>query len=216
MAPETSAGALGPDDVRLAAAVARDALTPALNLDWSVAAGSLAWDCRRTLDHIADTLLFYAAHLATRARTRLVPPRDGDARRTPPELLAVVETAAAVLAEVARAAPIDARGFHGAGMADPEGFIAMGCAETLIHADDIAGGLGVAFAPSPDLAARVARRLFPWAPAAGDPWQVLRWSCGRIALPDRERLGPDWYWHCAPLADWDGTVRRRSVPPMWR
>lgn len=204
------------DDLIRAAVACRGALEPGLDRDWSVPAGDLEWSCRRTLDHVADTHLFYAAHLATRATARLVPPRNGDPARAPDELLGVVGSTAAILAEVVRAAPADARGFHGAGMADPEGFVAMGCAETLIHTDDIARGLGLPFAPSDDLATRVTRRLFPWAPLDGDGWDALRWSCGRIALPDRERLGPDWYWHCAPLAEWDGTVRKRTAPPMWR
>jgi hypothetical protein len=59
-------------------------------------------------------------------------------------------------------------------------------------------------------------RIFPWAPAEGDPWAALRWAAGRAALPDRERLGPDWYWHCAPLAEWDGTIKKRTTPPAWR
>ena len=41
-----------------------------------------------------------------------------------------------------------------------------------------------------------------------DPWSALRWANGRIALPDRERLGPDWGWWCAPLSAWDGTVKK--------
>jgi hypothetical protein len=62
---------------------------------------------------------------------------------------------------------------------------------------------------------RVVRRLFPWAPTDVDPWQALRWACGRTALPDRPRLGPDWWVHCAPLAEWDGTIKRRTSPPAW-
>jgi hypothetical protein len=130
-------------------------------------------------------------------------------------LLTIVEALAAVLAEVARAAPPEARGYHGAGMADAEGFVAMGCEEILIHTADIAQGLGLSFRPPDELTARVLRRLFPWAPTDGDPWAELRWASGRIALPDRPRLGPDWYWHCAPLAEWDGTVKKRSAPPAW-
>src|SRR5205085_7265867 len=43
-----------------------------------------------------------------------------------------------------------------------------------------------------------------------DPWSALRWANGRLALPDRARLGPDWGWWCAPLSEWDGTVKRSS------
>lgn len=209
-------GLLRADDLLLAAAACRAALEPGLDRDWSVAAGDLDWDCRRTVDHVADTLLFYAAHLSKRATRRLVPPRNGDPARTPADLLGIVETTAAILSGVVRAAPPDARGFHGAGMADAEGFLAMGCAETVVHTGDIAQGLGLPFAPPDDLAARVTRRLFPWTTLDADGWDALRWSCGRIALPDRERLGPDWYWHCAPLAEWDGTIRKRTAPPMWQ
>jgi hypothetical protein len=31
---------------------------------------------------------------------------------------------------------------------------------------------------------RVLARLFPWAPAAGDAWQALRWANGRAPLLD--------------------------------
>lgn len=204
-----------PEDLVLAAAGCRATLSPVLAADWSRPAGDLAWTCRRTLDHVADALALYAAHLATRSTTRLPLGRDGDPARSPAELLTVVGASAAVLAEVARAAPPAARGYHGAGLADAEGFLAMGCAEVLIHTDDIARGFGIGFRPSADLADRVLRRLFPWAPTAGEPWPVLRWSAGRAALPDRPRLAPDWYWHCAPPAEWDGAVRKRTAAPAW-
>lgn len=51
------------------------------------------------------------------------------------------------------------------------------------------------------------RRLFPWveleADPADDPWSLLRWANGRLALDGRPQL-TRWRWHCAPLADWDG------------
>jgi hypothetical protein len=48
-----------------AATVCQETLAPGLDRDWSVPAGDLEWDCRRTLDHIVDTLLLYAAYLAS-------------------------------------------------------------------------------------------------------------------------------------------------------
>ena len=205
-----------PDDLRRAAAHCRETLTPALDRDWETLAREMEWTCRRTLDHVADALLYYASHLATGATKRQPPLRNGDPARTVAELLTVVEEAAAVLAAVAGAALPDARGFHAAGMANAEGFLAMGCTEILLHTDDIAAALGVPFAPPADLCARADRRIFPWAPTDAPPWDALRWGGGRIALPDRERLDPSWWWHCAPLAEWDGTVKRRTVPPAWR
>jgi hypothetical protein len=207
---------LVPDDLLLAASICRLTLEPALDRDWNVKAGDLEWDCRRTLDHIVDTLFLYAAYLASRATGRLSPPRNGDPAASPEQLLQTVGVAAAVLAEVARAAPADARTFHPAGMADVSGWLSMACEEVLVHTDDIAQGLGLTFRPPDDLSAKIVSRLFPWAPTEPEPWDALRWAAGRIALPDRERLDPNWGWHPAPLAEWDGTIRRRTSPPAWR
>ncbi len=206
---------LTPDDLLASAAICQRTLRPALGRDWSVLARDMEWDCRRTLDHIVDTLCFYAGLLASRATGRLPPPRNGDPGAPPELLLGTVGVAAAVLAEVARAAPAGARAFHPAGMADVSGWMALGCEEILLHTDDIAHALRVPYRPPDELSSRIVARIFPWAPMDIDPWDALRWAAGRIALPDRERLGPDWYWHCAPLAEWHGTVRKRSALPAW-
>jgi len=207
---------LVPSDLTTAARVCRETLTPALDQDWSGPAGDLEWDCRRTLDHIVDTLFLYAAYMASRGTERLSPPRNGDQTASPAQLLTTVGVAATVLTEVARAAPAGTRAFHPAGMADVSGWIGMGCAEILLHTGDIARGLGLPYRPPHVLSARILGRLFPWAPTDVDPWDSLRWAAGRDALPDRERLGPDWYWHCPPLSEWDGTITRRIAPPAWR
>ena len=206
---------LAPEDLLIAASVSRAALAPALDRDWSLLAGDLEWDCRRTLDHIVDSLFLYAAYLACRATERLAPPRNGDPGASPAQLLETLGVAAAVLAEVARAAPPGTRAFHPAGRADVSGWLGMAGEEILLHTDDVAQGLGLDFRPPDDLSWRIAARIFPWAPADADPWAALRWAAGRAALPDRERLGPDWYWHCAPLAEWDGTIAKRTTPPAW-
>ena len=85
-------------------------------------------------------------------------------------------------------------GYTVLGMADRTGTIGMGCAEMLIHADVMTKGFGIAFLPPEGVCRRVVARRFPWAPTNVDPWSALRWANGRIALPDRERLGPDWGW----------------------
>ncbi|MDP9369654.1 MAG: hypothetical protein M3Q03_15495 [Chloroflexota bacterium] len=215
MAQDRAPGEPWPDDLLLAAAVCREALLPALGEDWSRPAGDLTWDCRRTLDHVVDALLFYTGQLTTRATRRLLRLRNGDSERPVEELLEIVGTAAAVLAEIVRAAPAGTRAFHPAGMADGSGFVAMGCTEILIHTDDIAQGLALPFRPPDALTAVVLTRIFPWAPLKADPWAAFRWACGRASLPDRDRLAPDWWWHCAPLSEWDGTRTVRTVPPGW-
>jgi hypothetical protein len=94
--------------------------------------------------------------------------------------------------------------------------MALGCEEIVLHTADIAQGLKLPYRPPDDLSARILARLFPWAPNDIDPWDSLCWATGRSALPDRARLGPDWYWHCAPLSEWDGTMKHRTAPPAWR
>ncbi|MFR9804744.1 hypothetical protein ACL02T_21030 [Pseudonocardia sp. RS010] len=54
------------------------------------------------------------------------------------------------------------------------------------------------------LTAHVLRRLVPWAPHEGRSWPTLRWANGRTSRGARPRL-ETWRWHCAPLAEWDGT-----------
>jgi hypothetical protein len=208
------------DDLRLAAQIVADALMPVVDTaDWSTTAVPTNWSCRDTLDHVANALCVYATTLATEMpHKRRHHPRNGDQTASPDALLEIVPAFAAVLGAVAESAGPEARAFHPAGMADRDGFVAMGCDELLVHAADIAASLAVEFTPSTELAARVVKRLFPWAPTDTDPWATLLWSNGRAPLGERERLSPDWWWHCAPLAEWQGGRHQRTVldPPGWR
>jgi SAM-dependent methyltransferase len=206
--------ALRPDDLRAAAAACNEALTPTLHDNWSVRAGDLEWDCRRTLNHINDALFNYIRHFGSRATRRLPAFREQFPYAPLGDLLDLTVALAAALAEIVKAAPPEARGFHVLGRADASGFIAMGCTEILIHTDDIAQGLHRAFTPPEELCGRVARRLFPWAPTDVNGWSALRWASGRAALPGHPRLGPDWAWHCAPLEEWDGTIKKEPEPSV--
>ena len=203
---------LDPDDLLLAAGLAVECFADAGDADWEAPAGALPWTCRETVDHVVDTLFWYAVQLATGAPRALPSPRRGDPNGKVPFLLTTLRSAAAVLAEVVRAADPSVRAFHAVGMADPEGFTAMGCDEIMVHADDVARGLGVSFEPPDDLCTAVLERLFPWAPIDGDPVAELLWANGRVALADRPRLDSDWSWHCAPLDEWDGTIPRYRPP----
>jgi hypothetical protein len=174
-------------------------LGPAVGADWSVAAGPLEWDCRRTLDHLPDTLLLYAGHLACRAGRGLPYVRHGEPGISPRRLLGVMTMSVHILAAVAMAAPAETLAFHPAGFSDPAGFCAMGCDELLVHGADIAAGLELAFTPPADLVAPVLGRLFPSAPQGSDPWTTLLWANGRVTLPGHERLPAEWTWHAAPL-----------------
>jgi len=208
-----------PDDLPLAAARCRDTVTPWLDRDWSVPAGDLEWSCRRTLNHIVDTQLFLAGNAALRSTARVLPVRGDQPDADLATLPAAVVTAATILDRVVAGMDAGERGFHPAGQLDAEGFRAQGCAEILQHTYDIANGMGETFRAPDDLAGRIVARIFPWAPAADehpDRWEALLWSCGRIALPSRERLDPDWWIQAAPLDEWDGQRKIRMVPPSWR
>jgi hypothetical protein len=211
-APSWQAPALTGDDVREAAAICTRTLAPFVERDWSVQAGDLEWSCRHTIDHVADALLYYATHLATGSRERRPSTRSGDPARTPNELLAVVESAAAILATVFAGAPPDRRAFHSWGVADPTGYLGMGCTEILIHTYDIAQGFGTPFAGPDEPAAKIIARIFPWAPVGVPAWEAFRWCTGRTALPGLPRQEGDWRWHCAPLSEWDGAIIKAPPP----
>lgn len=198
-----------PDDLVEAASACRRALEPFVDEDWATRAGELTWDVRTTITHASDAVGWYAAHLALRraSRLRFDFRTHHDASNT--EVLDVLEAAAATLAHVAQAAPPGVRGYHTAGMADACGFLAMGCDEVLVHSWDALRGFDADFTAPADLAERVLRRLFPWAPHSPLPWSMLLWANGRIELPGQPpRPGPDWSWHSPPVDEWDGTIPR--------
>ena len=86
---------VGPEDVRAAAAVCRDALSGLVDLDWSIRAGPLDWSCRRTLEHIPSAQLFYASHLALQAKESLPRVSGGGDQLTVADVLLTVETGTA-------------------------------------------------------------------------------------------------------------------------
>ena len=192
-------------DLGRAAAASQALLSASLSdgASWDVPVPGLRWTVAETAAHLADVLLAFATDLAAGPRELR---RDGPCvspETDPADLVASVGAHATVLAAVVDASGPEARGWHPLGLADPDGFAAMGCDELLVHTDDAARGLGRVFTPPAGLAEAVLRRLFPWAPAGGDPWATLRWANGRAELPGHGRLEP-WRWHCAPLDEWDG------------
>lgn len=202
--------AMTPGRLRRCASACRGALTPLAEQDWGVQAGDLAWTVRGTVVHVIDAVGWYAAHLAVQSPRRLRFDFAAHLDASNPELLELLDAAAATLAQVATASPPDARAFHDSGLADTSGFLAMGCDEILVHGWDAVRGLGGEFTPSADLAEPVLRRLFPWVLVKASPWHALLWANGRIALPgEAERLGPDWVWHCEPPDEWDGAEPRQ-------
>ncbi|MWA12800.1 maleylpyruvate isomerase N-terminal domain-containing protein [Streptomyces sp. BA2] len=205
-------GPVTPDDldrvVQLALATLREAPPAA----WDGKAGSLEWDCWETVEHLADDLFAYAAQLGPRqlplegevpfiweSRRPGGPANAIHADRAagPAGLLQVLEASGALLIAMVRTAPPEARSYHGYGISDPEGFAAMGAVEALVHAYDLAEGLGLEWAPPADVCARVLHRLFPDVPSGEEPWPTLLWATGRGELPGEARR-TSWRWYGEP------------------
>jgi hypothetical protein len=112
-------------------------------------------------------------------------------------------TGGRVLASMVRTSRAHVRAYHPTGIADPEGFAALGCNEALLHGNDIAQGFGLSLDPPRDVCRRVLARLFPQAPADLadlDPWTALLWTSGRIDLPSHPQQ-PALRPHPAPLTN---------------
>nr|WP_079175041.1 GNAT family N-acetyltransferase [Streptomyces malaysiense] len=190
--------AMSGDHVTEAVAGCLAVLRGAVGRDWrSVRAGRVEWDCHSTAVHIADDLLAYAANLAGRARDAYVPfelKLDEGTGNT--GLLQVLETTGALLAAAVTTAPPDVRAFHPYPFrgADRHGFAAMGVAEVLLHTHDMAEGLGLAYAPSAELADSVLATIFPHVQPGPEPWPTLLWATGRGELPGRAPV-TGWRWY---------------------
>ena len=185
---------VGADHLSQAVDVVVDLLRPAVDRDWTVPAGRLEWTCRQTAAHVAHDLAKYAAQLAGRAensylRFRLVVPEDAPQA----ELLRVLHACGRLLSEVVSAAPPSARAWH-YGPADAAGFAAMGVGELLVHAYDIAQGLGIDWRPPADLCELVVERLLD--PSDLDPTSHLLWATGRVDVPGEE-CAAGWVWQAA-------------------
>ena len=199
---------MGFDSVALTSAVQStvDSLRPGRDLDWSAQAGEVTWDCRGTAGHIVGDLVAYAGQIAGGAWAADLGRPLGtvevdylpfdpimEPNATIAATLDTIEASGRILAAVVKTGPASARGFHPFGTSDADGFAAMGALETVVHGADIAAGLGLPFAPPPDVCAGIVERLFPDAPAYDDPWQFLLWCCGRTALP-AHRHREKWRW----------------------
>ena len=200
-------------DVNLAVALAADTLATALDQNWHVPAGTLDWDCWETVEHMADDLFAYAAQLGPRkppqnthvpfawqakreggpTATTFADPEGGNAG-----LVQMLEACGAFLAALVATSAPETRAYHAMGLADPEGFAAMGIVEVLVHMHDVAAGLHVDWSPPDDLCDRVLHRLFPEAPTDTERWPTLLWSTGRGEIAGREQIVGQWRWHAAP------------------
>jgi hypothetical protein len=205
-----------PDDVAAAAALLTATLAPLPDdaPGWAAVAAPTSWTAARTVDHVVDTLLFYAGQVARRAVGRHPPVRDGGDGPVS-ALLDRTTTAAHVLAGQLRDLGTG-RAWHPSGMADAAGWAGMAVTELLVHGHDAARAHGADLVLPDALCARTVARVFPWVDLrAGRPPTLLLAVTGRLRV-EGVAHDPDWWWQSAPLAEWDGRPRRRTVPPGWR
>jgi hypothetical protein len=170
-------------------------LTPRVDVDWQVRAGSLEWSCRETAAHVAHDLASYAGQVAGRATDGYLPfdlVIAPDA--APGEVLGVVAACGGLLSTTVADAGTGPVAWHW-GMSDAAGFAAMGVAEVLLHTHDITQGLGVAWLPPEPLCQLVVDRLLPH-PPPGPASEILLWATGRADLAGQPRV-VEWVWRAA-------------------
>ncbi len=183
-----------------------------LGADWLVPAGELTYSCWELIEHLAESLFFYAGQLVAvpEAIVGSYPyvernDRPGghegtlfvDRDEGPAGLLRALNACSRIVVSLLRTAPSAHRARHMWGHADPEGFAAMSVVEIAVHVHDLASTIGIDWNPSPQLCALTLARLFPDVEVGNDPWATLLWATGRTALADRPRLD-DWRWYSEP------------------
>src|SRR5438067_13449831 len=162
-----------PDHLLEAASVAASALQAHVDRDWTVRAGELEWSVESTVAHFIGALVKESVYLASRS-TRFIAVSTGQFRNaTPNELVDSIAPAAQALANVARSTPGRVLAYHATGMTDAEGYLAMGCAEVLVHTWDACCGLGVDFVGPSELSAAILARTYPWVEVEENPWEIL-------------------------------------------
>ncbi len=157
----------------------------------------------------------YSAYVARRATGRVAPPRNGDLSATPRQLLDALTSGVAVLRRLLDGMSPTDRAFHPSGLADRDGWIGMACTELLVHTYDIATATGASIVAPSEMADAIVTRVLPWTPSHPDGWARLLAATGRRSVDGLPAAGPDWWWHPAPLAEWDGHPHLRSTPPQW-
>lgn len=161
----------------------------------------MEWTSRQVVDHLCNTLAFYANHVVMAATEHQPRIRSlGESDLSDAALAATVAAWVKLLGAALRAAPDGLLAWHPLGQADKEDFLALACNELVIHASDVARAHGPGPEADADFSDRLLQRLFPSAARAIDeePWQVLLWANGRPSTTRREPQDA-WSSHPQPL-----------------
>src|ERR1700760_2304058 len=114
------------DDLDSVISCVMSGLLPITDRDWSVAAGTLEWDCWHTAEHLGDCLLSYAAQLAVQPPDRYVEFMAAAGEGAgPAEVLELVQAGGGFLVAMIRTAPPGARAYHPSGVTGPAGFAGL-------------------------------------------------------------------------------------------
>lgn len=189
-------------DLEYASGWSLSQLTANAGSGWSAArVPGMDWTSRQVVDHLCNTLAFYANHVVMAAQQHQPRIRSlGEAGLSDAELAWTVPVWVRLLAVALRDADHGALAWHPLGLTDKEGFQALACNELVIHASDVARAHGAEPVADGDFCRRLLARLFPLtAPAAEEePWQVLLWANGRPSLTARPPQ-KSWRSHPRPL-----------------
>jgi len=162
----------------------------------------LDWTSREVVDHLCNTLAFYANHAVQEARAHQPRLRSlGDRALSDADMAETVRTWTRLLALVIASKQGDWRGWHPLGMTDGEGFIALACNELLIHSHDVAAAHGQPFAGAEKFCGRLLHRLFPNDAEEIDNhggWAVLLYVNGRQGLGRGIPRKAAWRSHPSP------------------
>ena len=198
-------------DLLAAGAAASEALSRIAELQWHEKPDGMGWTRYIVASHLCGALQVYATQLASGTPAYVPVMKQNEVDTKGEEWPELVRSQTALLAAVATGAAPGTRAFHPAGSPDTEGFLAMGCVETLLHCWDIVKDTAIEFSGDDATSCRVLQRLFPWAPTDTPRWQTLLFATGRGALDGHESPGDRWMWHNRPLDEWDGTEPRSDA-----
>lgn len=171
--------AVTPETLERTAEVVVAALRPGVGRDWSCSAGTLDWTVETTIAHMAGGMAKHLIYLTSRSTRFIAVATRGWPDATQEELLDAIVGCAAAMANAARQSPPGAVGYHVSGMHDAEGFLAMEVVDLLVHAEDVARGLGLDYNPPEDLCEVALDSGHPNYAGRRPAWPALLWVWGR-------------------------------------